>query len=306
MRQVLSGAGVDTTATVAAALLAGHTFRMAHLYLIGEPEDPMAWWLTDYESPLSWPLWGTFLPANIRRGTVGTKIGLEVSSLDLTWSPKLVPWTVNTQTAGPYELANIGFYDNWRVRVWKTFMPTAGDANTWGAMELFGGRIADTTFRRGDIQFTVNSFLDVVNENVPTQTVEVTNALAAFKAFTPPAGTTAVPQFTIGPQSTTNVINAVCASPIANTIFPNHVFINGFVLFLFVSGSTLAGMFSTIQDNQSVTISSVNYNQFLLLKPMPWIPGTNDRFAASIAFPRHLQDGSYFGFPFVPVATSAL
>lgn len=307
MRKVLSGSGVDQSATVAAALLAGNEFRLAHLFLIGEPEDPMAWWLTDYESPLNWPLWGTFTPAVIKRGTVGTKVGLEVSSLDLTWSPKPYAWSANTQTAGPYQLASLGFYDNWRVRIWKTFMPTPGDANTYGAMELFGGRVADTTIERGDIKFKVNSFLDVVNESVPTQTVEVTNTLAAFKAFTPAAGHTAVPTFSIGPQSTQNVINASCISPAGDVgaIFPNHVYKNGFVYFLFVAGSTLAGMFSPVQDNQSVTISAHNYNQFILLKPMPWVPGANDQFAASISFPRQLQDGTYFGFPYVPVSSQA-
>src|ERR1039457_4527392 len=113
MRQVLSGAGVDTTSTVLAALLAGDKFHLADRYLIGEADDPNAFWLTDWPSPLFWPLWGEFGSAVVGRSTVTTQRGLDVTNLTLTWSPPFTAFSQSIATANPYQKAQIGFYDNW-------------------------------------------------------------------------------------------------------------------------------------------------------------------------------------------------
>ena len=74
MKLILGGNGQDTTATVTAWLKANKTIRLANLYLIGEVDDPAAYWLTDYEAPLVWSLWGTFKSTVITRGSVSSKI----------------------------------------------------------------------------------------------------------------------------------------------------------------------------------------------------------------------------------------
>src|SRR6266851_8229875 len=133
MRQVLSGAGVDTTATVAAYLAGNNQFRLANIYLIGDYDDPRAIRLTDWDTPLDYPIWGTFLPSMVARNTIENGIGLEVSDLKFTWTPKLQPIGQAIVTANPYQLVQIGFFDNKLFRTWTTFMPTPGDANTYGA-----------------------------------------------------------------------------------------------------------------------------------------------------------------------------
>src|SRR5579859_7844058 len=87
MRQVLDGNGNDTTAATLAWLRSTDSVRLPHLYLIGDPESPYAHWLTDWDAPLLYSLWGTFLPTNIKRGAVTSKFGLEVQQLEVVWSP---------------------------------------------------------------------------------------------------------------------------------------------------------------------------------------------------------------------------
>ena len=120
MRKVTGGNGTDTTASVKAWLQAGSEFRLANLYLIGEVEDPMALWLTDYESPLAWPIWGTFQPTVIKRGSVTSKIGLDVSSLEVTWSPQPVPFTQSVASASPYTNRHQFEYIDSRGAEWKS------------------------------------------------------------------------------------------------------------------------------------------------------------------------------------------
>lgn len=304
MRTVTGGNGSDTTSSVTAWLQSGGHLTLANLYLIGEPEDPLALWLTDWESPLVWSAWGTFQPAVIKRGTVSSKIGLDVESLDVTWSPKPAAFTQSISTANPYQLAQIGYYDNWKVRVWTVYMPTPGDANTYGASELFGGRIADSTIERGDLKFKVNSFLDVVNENVPTNVIELLNTAAAYAGATPPAGFSHVPQFNvIAGDSTTQVIGDQ-TYPVAHSILETNNVQHGYLVFN--SGGTLDGVWSAIQQNVEVTIGGTNYNQFILYAPLPWPPTPGvDTFYVSAASPINQADGDYVGFPYVPAPEAA-
>jgi Uncharacterized conserved protein (DUF2163) len=301
MRKVTGGNGTDTTAAVAAWLAGGNELRLANLYLIGELEDPNALWLTDWEAPLLWSAWGTFQPAVISRGTVTSKIGLEVSSLDLTWSPKVVPFSQSVSTASPYQLAQIGYYDNRRVRIWTVYMPTPGDANTYGASELFGGRIADSTVERGAIKFVVNSFLDVVNQYVPTNVIELTNTLAAYTAATPPKGFSQIPQFNVITGDSPTQVVGDCTFPSQHHIFGTNDFQHGYLVFNSAPGATLGGMWAAVQQNIKITIRHVDYNQFILYTPLPWAPTPGlDTFYVSRAAPIDQQDGSYYGFPYVP------
>src|SRR5258708_39228817 len=101
MKKFSSGAGVDTSATVRAWLKANKSIWCADLYLIGEPDDPAAFWLTNYESPLQWSQWGTFKSTVIKRGSIRSAVGLEAESLDLTWSPRNKTITTSIATASP-------------------------------------------------------------------------------------------------------------------------------------------------------------------------------------------------------------
>jgi hypothetical protein len=300
MRTVIGGNGSDTTAAVLAYLAANNSFRLANLYLIGNPEDPNAIWLTDYDSPLLYSCWGMFRPGVITRGQVTSEFGLDVQSLDLTWSPEATSIGMSIPTANPFQLAQMGFYDNWPVRVWTVYMPTPGDANTLGASELFGGRIAKSSTNAAGIIFTVNSFLDVVNEYVPANVVEVLNTLAAYAGATPPQGFSTIPQFSVAAGPSITEINGACTTD-PGQVFDANAFQGGFLVFNSGPGATLAGVWSAIQGNIRVTIAGTDYNQFNLYQPLPWPPTPGvDTFYVSAASPINKADGSYYGFPFVP------
>src|SRR5450759_536101 len=98
MKKCLDGNGNDSTAAVKAFLLNNSSPRLRTLYLIGQAEDPYSLWLTDNESDLVWSFWGTFVRAVVSRGTVSSKIGLESTSMDLSYSPAM-PRTFGSTTA---------------------------------------------------------------------------------------------------------------------------------------------------------------------------------------------------------------
>ena len=188
MRNAIDGYGNDSTARLAQYLRTRNQVRFANLILIGVPENPNSIRLTDWESPLFYPPWGTFQNAVVSRSTVQSKIGFDVSPLTISWTPRNQPWSANVNTANPYQLAQAGYYDNWPVRVWTVYMPTPGDCMTFGATALFGGYIGDSTTARGKIGPTVRSFLAVTGQQVPNNVIEILNTAAAYKGATPPKG----------------------------------------------------------------------------------------------------------------------
>lgn len=306
MKQFLSGAGVDTTATVLAAIKANATIFAADLYLIGEDDDPRALWLTNWETPLSWPLWGTFQSTNIKRGNVTSKIGLESPDLEVTWSPLNQAITASLETASPYQLARLGQFDNWRVRMWRTYMPTPGDANTWGAAEWFAGWIGDVK-PWFPIVFTVNNYLYCLNQKVPTGVIEPTNTLASYSGGVPPSGYDVMPQFAIVSGSTEVVLLADQTSPHAGTIPGTNSLANGYVVFNGGPNATLRGAYSIIAANSNFDAGGgVHHTQIQLYSPLPWAPTPGvDTFYVSSAAPITQADGDYFGFPYVPAPETA-
>jgi hypothetical protein len=299
MRTVINGAGVDTTQSVLNWLVGGGPLQLATLYLIGEPEDPNAIWLTDWESPLIWSWWGTFFPGTITRGNVSSKFGFEVASLDVSWSPTKAAFIADIQGTSPYQQAYLGKFDGMTFRSWTVYMPTAGDANTFGASELFGGLIGNQTVQRNLIKFTVDSFLSVVNQDVPGPVIENLNVVAGMKGATPPSGLTQVPTFSVT-TSVPGTINADCLTPTAGQIFLTNAFQGGFLQF--ITGS-LAGMATAIITNFSV---SGPHNQFITFAKFPWNPSPGDQFFASATYPITSAQGGEGLFPFVPDPSYAI
>lgn len=305
MRQVISGTGANTTATVQAYLAAGKQFLLADLYLIGEPDDPLAVWLTNWPSPLLWSAWGTFQSTVVSRGRITTDVGLDSKTLDVKWSPKNQVFTTDIATDSPYELARLGTYRNQRFRLWRSFMPTAGDANTYGAAEWFGGNIGNTEVTRDQIKFTINSHLYALDQKVPTGTIEVTNPLASYQGGTPPTGLSVMPVFEVFTGSTATVIYGDCLTPGAGTIFPDDEFNDGYLVF--ARDSTLAGLYSVIATNvEYIDGGGGHHNQFQIYSPLPWVPTPGDKFYVSAKSPVDQADGSYYGFPYVPCPETAI
>lgn len=302
MRQCLDGFGNDSTAAVKAYLLNNSSPRLRTLYLIGFPEDPYALWLTDNESDLVYSFWGTFVHAVVTRGSVEVKIGLESTSMDLDYSPALPrAFGVTTATMNPLQLAQLGFYDNWPVRAWTVFLPTAGDANSLGACELFGGRIGETTVDRSGIHWKVNSYLYVADINIPPNLIESTNVQASFLGAIPPAGLGTVPTFHVATLGTSTAsFSAICDGPTPGQIFSNNTFAQGYLVF--TSGS-LEGFFSAVADN----FSGGGHNIFDVYAPFIAPPQPGDTFYVSAKSPIDQSDTTeFFGWPYVPDPTQSI
>src|ERR1035437_7066858 len=255
--------------------------------MIGHYDDPQAVRLTDWPSPLAYPIWGTFLPAVVSRGTIDSKIGLAVAALEVTWTPSIASPTASIATGTPYQLAQLGFFDNKVFRHWITFVPTPGDANTFGAAAMFGGRVGKSSTARDKIVLTINSFLDVVNEMVPTNVIEMTNTSAGYAGATPLPGDSVVAQFNVIAGSTPERILADCTSPNAHRIYrPDNSLAGCFLIFNGGSGATLARQLARISGNYNQVIGLVHYNLFTVYDPLPWAPTPGvDTFFVSAASP---------------------
>ena len=300
---MLGGDGSDTTAAALAYLQGTSTPFMANLYLIGEREDPGAQFLTDWESPLNWPLFGIFKPGVTKRDTVSQKIGLEVDDFSFEWSPPAAPFTTDMATANPYQLARLHFYDAKPFKMFRTIGPTLGDANTFGATVLFGGRVKKSTPERGKITFTIESSLNVINQLVPPNVIEVTNPVAAYKGATPVLadGETNVPRFTVVSPSNVTTILGACVSPTANKIYATNRFQFGYMVF---TSGALKGQWSAVGSNVNFNAGGGHhYNQFLVYNPFPWDPQPGDQFYVSTAYP---VDGSASPFLHVPAPEASI
>lgn len=314
MRKFTGGSGSDTTSAVLAYLATANKLNLTDLYLIGELETPSSLWLTNWGTDLSWPIWGTFRRTTIERGKITSKVGLEVATMDITWSPLLTAFGTTVATMNPYQLAQTGQYDNLRARIWRAVMPTPGDANTYGATEWFGGRIANTEVSRGKIKFTVNSFLDAINQQVPPNVIEVSNGIAGYIANTPVLADleTSIPTFTVVAPSSPNQILADCIQPTAHKIYADNRLDNGFVVFL--AGSSLAGYWSPIAfngnfDARFIGMPGIHYTQIDVDAPFPFAPSPGDTFYVSTQWPVDLASataGQYKGFPYVPNPLQAI
>jgi hypothetical protein len=314
MRTFIAGDGTDSTSRVNALLAAGSEFRFADLYAIGANEDPQTLWFTDWDGPLTWPVYSDrpFSPVVVERGGVRSEVGLKVQSIDVTWSPKLAPFISGTSFANPYLQAQNGFFDSRIFRLWRTVMPSPGDAYSLGACQYFGGRIAEIETSRGKIKFTVNCFLDVVNQKVPPNTIELSNTLAQYAGNVPVLveGETAIPTFTVQDPSSTTIIMGDCIGPTAHKIYGTNNLRKGFMVFL--PGSTLAGYWSVIGANANFNAGGgIHYNQIQVYSPFPEAPVVGDTFYISTQFPVDLATATaagaaYFGFPYVPDPATAI
>lgn len=308
MRRCVAGDESDTTAACANYLASTVQPLIRHLYLIGDPGSPSAIYLTDHEGPVSYNPWGTFQPAVINRGSVTTKIGLEVQKTTVTWTPGNLQAGVTIATANPLQLARIHYYDNFPVRIWKIFMPTPGDANTLGGCAWFGGRIGQTVVGRNQVEFTVNSFLDIVTQKVPANVIESTSTLAGYTAASLVAGEASQPTFEVITGSTPISIICDCLSPTANKIYSGNLFAAGYMVFLDGPGATLPGVWSAIGGNGAYKDGNGNnHSIFSIYTALPWAPTPGvDKFYVSPAAPINFSDGQYFGFNFVPQPTTSV
>lgn len=311
MRKVIGGNGADNTLATQAWLAITPNPCIRDLVIIGPPESPKSLWMTSHEAPVLYTPYGRFNPAVFKRGQVTAKVGLDVQTLKLDWTPaasQQASATVSTGTASPYQLAANHFYDNWPVLILRAFMPTPGDANSLGCAQWFGGRVQNCSVSRSGVTFNLKSYLDVVNQKVPTAVVETTNTLASSAATTIPPGDGSIPVFSCVVPSTETYIVADCIRPSANKIYSGNLFDEGYMVFLPGPGATLAGAWSAIGQNGAFNDGHGNWHsEFTIYSPLPWPPTPGvDTFYVSMTAPINLGDESFYGFPYVPQPQSAV
>lgn len=243
-----------------------------------------------------------FLSTVIKRSSIASKIGLDADALTLTWSPQNTALTSSLGTANFYQLARLGWFDNKRVRVWRTIMPTPGDANTFGACELFAGFIGDVKPQRGSIELSVNSYLYLLNQKVPSGIIEATDTLASYTGFTKPSGFSQIPQFSIVAGSTTNVLICNQISPSGGSIPATDTLNDGAVIFNNGAGATLGGAYSIIGRNDTfIDGGGGHHTRIYLYSELPWAPTPGqDAFFISGTAP------TGDGFPYVPSPETAI
>jgi hypothetical protein len=310
-KKFTGGNSTDTTAATIAYLQGQNELHLADLILIGELEDADAIFLTNWETPLIWNPWGTFLPTTIKRDKVPSQVGLDVTKVNLTWSPQVGTFTNNMVSTSQYQRAYIGAFDNKKVRIWRTVMPTPGDANTYGACEWFGGWIGTVTVQQGAIVLEVVSFLNVINQKVPPNVIESTNTLAGYQAGAPviPDAETSIATFTVKTGSDAIVILGDTIQPTAHKIYGYPKLVNGFLVFL--TGS-LKGRWSIVATHSNFNAGGgTHYNQIQVYTPFPWDPTPGDTFYVATQPPINLQDSQsgiyqYNSFPYLPDPESNL
>jgi uncharacterized phage protein (TIGR02218 family) len=109
----------------------------------------------------------------IKRGSIATKRGVEVQTLELEITPQIdhpsAPVLVNGQ---PFlQACRWGFLDSCRVRMDKLFMATPGDVSA-GAVPWFQGRVADVQAGRMSVKLMLDSDLALLNVQMPRNIIQ--------------------------------------------------------------------------------------------------------------------------------------
>ena len=306
MKRFINGAGLDVSSASIAAITTANQLWIAELYIIGDPDSSDSIKLTSWESPLYWNMYGEFTPANISHNALRSVIGLEVSQLEIDWyHPENLSF-MSSQIAATIQKAYAGIYDNWPIRIWRAYMLTPGDVNTYGCIEIFGGRMGDiNSADRKHLGFTVNSFLDVAKKKVPACVIQLSNTLIPSYGMTPPIGMTNIPRFEIITGSTEIELICDCIDP-THHIFEEGDLKNGFLVFEATNGA-LAKLWAGIQNNKPITIDGVSYNAILLYNRFPYPPSPGvDKVYISGASPVNSIDNEYYGFPYIPSPEASL
>lgn len=308
-RKIFNGSLQDTSATVDAALADQAVMWLANIYMIGESYDSRVLMITDWEAPLLYQPLGLFQQGVTKRSSLAFKVGLDVTTFSLTYAPGDLPFTGSVVDTSPLQLVNDGYYDLKPFRMWRVWMPTPGDANTWGVTPMFGGWVKQATVTEDGIAFSANCFLDVLNQQVPANTIDNSNMIASFAGAKPPAGFTTIPRFVAYAPSDTQVITLACTNfPGYN--FPANILRYGYLVFDKGANQSLGGYYSIIGANQNVVILDVNYTQVTVYAPFPSPPVVGvDTCYASAPAPVDASEGTQgvdlWTFPYVPSPESA-
>ena len=284
MRSFINGSGTDVTSAVISYLAAHRQLLCADLIQLQTAVQGEAWsqniLMTLFDRPLTWSHVGTFVPGRFSRGEIESSVGLDTESMDLDWHLRdsdvfyNPPADVAITQLQAFER---GLWDNGLVNVFRTVMPTVGDANTYGAMQVFGGRIGEVSkLTRTGVTLKVNSLLELLDQYIPTNLIEATNIQCQYGIGQPPAGLSVLPVFTVAAGSTPGLLLGNCVSPNSGQLFAADTFDFGYIQFN--SGTSLGKIFRSVWFSEPQS----GLNAFYFYDPLPWLPAVGEHFTAYV------------------------
>jgi hypothetical protein len=192
-----------------------------------------------------------------------------------------------------------GLWDNGTLRLWRAIMPEPGDCNTFGACELFAGRIAELSMTRLGVKIQANCPVELLDQQIPSNLIQPGNPAAEYGQGEAPAGVASVPTFAVENGSTAAVIVASCTGLTAGQLFAPGTFDFGYVRF---TGGAAKGQLATVRRSDQYT----GHNRFVLYEPLPIAPAAGDTFEARVPAVRNQSAGSYQGFPYLPAPEATI
>lgn len=306
MRRVTNALGADTTAVVLAAIQNARELHVQELYAINSPVyyqgeeaiDPVTFLVTPAPSPLAYTPVGIFRPSVISRDQLTIETGLRASECKVRWSPNPaylydIP-NLESELVPPvdlYEHARRGDLDNGAVRIWRAYMPTYGDCNTWGVSSLFLGRIAKVDVDDFGIDLTVRNYLDILDQQIPRHLITGGNRdalLGRAGSATSRGAAFADTLQTLGGSTKTKIAFENVGSP--STIYPEEQFLGFYAL--------IAG---TLQRAVRTNANAGGVNYLYLVESLPVAPAAGAALTLYGPLPTANQaDATLPGFPYVP------
>lgn len=232
----------------------------------------------------------------IKRGSCSWKNDLSVDRMDLEIYPQDVAATFY-QGKTFLSACRMGAFDGAVVRLDRAFLPV-GTLTITGIVTLFIGRIGEITLDRTSAKMPVNSFLELLNVNMPRNIYEASCGRNLYDAGCGLIQATYTTAGTV--DGTPPDLNTV---PVTVRKASNY-YDNG--VLTFTSGA-LTGLSVTVQ---SYPITAVN-----LFSPLPVLPANGDGITLSAGCDKTMamcssskfNNLSHFrGFPFIPVVEAAV
>lgn len=150
-----------------AALLESNQFLMADLYTI-ETRLGVFYRYTNYDFALFadnefYKACGVDAPI-ISRTEVSNKLGIELDSMSVTIQ---VNQDVMLGSIGFIQSLHNGYLDGAKFTLHRAFLDANNPTTTVGVMKMFDGWLVDPTFDRNAVEFSVTSYLDVLDVQMP-------------------------------------------------------------------------------------------------------------------------------------------
>jgi len=237
---------------------------------------------------------GPYFDRSDSRAKCRWKIGVEVDSLVFD----VIPGSASIFGTGFLSAVRQGMFDGAELTLYRAFMSTYGDTAD-GAVIMFAGRVAEIDATRSLATFTVNSHLELLNQNLPRNIYQASCLNSLFDSGCGLNKATFTVSGSALSGSTSSVINASLGQ--ASGYFDMGTL-------SFTSGAN-DGLSRTVKSYIHSGVSSVS-----LVSPFPGIVNIGDSFSITAGCDKQQATCSgkfnnisrFRGFPYVPENETAV